>query len=111
MHLMTDAVAGARKVDSVLPCHRLNVAVVVRILKTGLQGVVVDVCHAPFGFHAFHAHGFEFEICHCAGCVLRQRLVDPQSDFRAPPHLSRNQMCPDDLFRYGLSHVSPPYSV
>ena len=39
MHLMANAVSGTGKADTVLFCNALNKAVVVGVLKTGLQGV------------------------------------------------------------------------
>ena len=107
MHLVADAVAGAREVNAVFPCHRLNVAVVVRVLKTGLQGVVVDVRHAPLGLHPVDSHGFEFQIRHGSGRILCQSLINPQTDLLPPLHFSRNQVCADDFLRNRLSHDTP----
>ena len=43
VYLMTDPITGPGKPDSVLFCHRLQVAVIVRIFKTGLQRIMVHI--------------------------------------------------------------------
>ena len=74
-----------------MPCflaYRLDKAVVVGVFKAGLQGVVVDIGHGPLGFDTRNAHGLKLQISHRAGGVLRQGLVDSQSDFRSYGHLT-----------------------
>ena len=71
MHLVANAVAGAREVNAVLFGNRLNVAVVVGIFKARLQCVVVYISHAALGFNAVKPHGFKLKVCHCARSVLR----------------------------------------
>ena len=70
MYLVADTVAGAREPDPVLFCDASYEAVVVGVLKAGLESVVVDVSYRAFGFYAVNAHSFELEICHSSGSVL-----------------------------------------
>ena len=111
MHLMADAVAGAGEAHAVFARHGLDKAVVVGIFKAALEGVVVDIGHGKFGAHARNVHGFQGEVGHGAGGVLRERLVDAQADLRAGGHLAADEMGLDDLLRDGIAHVtSPPWS-
>ena len=80
MHLVADAVAGLRAEDPVLLRHALDILVVVRVLKPGLQGVVVDIGNALLRPHPPDAHGLKLQVGHRAGGVLRQGLVDPDGD-------------------------------
>ena len=109
MHLMADAVAGAGEVDAVLFTHRLDIAVVVGVLKAGLQGVVVDIGHAALGAHAGDTHRLEFEIGHSTGGILRQRLIDLQRDLGAGNHLAADQMVTDNLLCNGKTHRKHPF--
>ena len=104
MHLVADAVARAGEIDAVLLCNGLDIAVVVGVLKAGLQRVVVDVSHAALGFDARHAHGFKFEVRHRAGGVLRQRLVNAQAHICAGRHFAAQHVRLDDLLCNSQSH-------
>ena len=105
MHLMADAVAGARKINAVLFAHRLNKAVVVGILKACLQCVVVDIGDALLGLDARNAHRLILDIRHCACRVLRQRLVDFQTDVAADGHFAGHKVLFNDFLRNCVSHV------
>ena len=105
VHLVADAVAGAAEVDAVLFGDRTDEAVIVRIFKPVLQGIVVDVGDRTLGAHARNADGFKFDVCHCAGRVLRQRLVDFQPDLRALFELAVHNVCAQNLFGQCKSHV------
>ena len=109
VHLMADAVAGAREPDAVLCGHGLEVAVVVRVFKAGLQRVVVDIGHAQLGLDARDAHRLELEIGHRAGRVLRERLVNAQGDLAAGGHVAVQQMCADDFLSQCLTHGDPSF--
>ena len=109
VHLMADAVAGAREPDAMLCGHGLQVAVVVRVFKAGLQRVVVDVGHAQLGLYARDAHRLELEIGHRAGRVLRERLVNAQGDLAAGGHVAVQQMCTDDFLCQCLTHGDPSF--
>ena len=82
----------------------LDKAVVVRIFKARLKRVVIDVSHAQFRFHTRHAHRLKFKVCHGAGCILRQRLVNAQAHIGANRHFSAHKMISDDLLCDGKSH-------
>ena len=87
----------------------LEVAVVVRVFKAGLQRVVVDVGHAQLGLYARDAHRLELEIGHRAGRVLRERLVNAQGDLAAGGHVAAQQMCADDFLSQCLTHGDPSF--
>ena len=81
LHLVADSVSGFRAPDPVLLRDALDILVVVRVFKSGLQRIVVDVCHAPAGLDPADPHGFKLQVSHGAGGVLGQGLVDPDGDF------------------------------
>ena len=92
MHLMADAVACLRIVDTVLLSDRTDIFVVVRILEAGLQGIVVNVSDRALGLDLIDAHRLKLEISHRAGGILRERLVDPEADLLPHDHLAVYQM-------------------
>ena len=112
LHLVADAVARAGEPDAVLLGHGLEIAVVVRVFKAGLQRVVVDIGHAQLGSDARDAHRLKLQIGHRAGGVLRERLVDAQGDLAAGRHVAVQQVGTDDFLSKGLTHgfsASPSY--
>ena len=72
---------------------------VVGVFKTGLERVVVDVGDRALGAHALHAHRLEFQVGHRAGRILRQGLVDAQTDLMPRLHLSGEEGLFYNLFR------------
>ena len=92
LHLVADPVPGLRAPDPVLLRNALDVLVVVRVFKTGLQRVVVDVGHAPAGLHPADPHGFKLKIRHRAGAVLGQGLVNPDGNFLSGRQFPADQM-------------------
>ena len=80
MDLMADSVSGLGVMNAELRIHRLKVAVVVRIFKSHLKSVVIDVRNRDIGLHTRNSHRFELEIRHGSGRVLRQSLVDADAD-------------------------------
>ena len=105
MHLVADAVAGTAEIDAVLLGDRADEAVIVRVFKPVLQGVVIDVGDRTLGAHTRNADGLKLDVCHCAGCVLRQRLIDFQPDLRALFELAVHDMRAQNLFGQCKSHV------
>ena len=88
MHLMTDAVAGTREINTVFGGHRLQETVVVGIFKAGLQHIVVNVADRDIGAHARDADGLELEVGHCPRRILRQRLVYADRNLFTGGHLA-----------------------
>ena len=80
MNLVADAVAGAGEIDPVAGGCRLQVAVIIGVLKTALQGIVIDIAHREFGANPLHAHPFKLQVGHGAGGILGQRLIDLYGD-------------------------------
>ena len=77
---------------------------VVGIFKAGLQRVVIDISNRPLGLDARNAHRFKFEIGHGAGGVLRQRLIDLETDFAADGHFAADKMGTNELLCQGICH-------
>ena len=107
LHLMADAVAGLAQIDAVLAGDGGDIAVVVRVFKAGLQGVVVDVGHAALGLDALDIHGLKLQVGHGPGGILRERLVDADGDLAPRLELARYQMAGKNLLRY-VHAVGPP---
>ena len=105
MHLVTDAVPRTGETYAVPRGDRAYVTVVVGVFKPRLQGIVVNVGDRELGLHLLRAHGFQLQIRHGTGRVLRQGLVDPDRDLLPDAHLARDEMLPDDLPCECLSHV------
>ena len=108
MHLMTDTVAGSGKTDTMLFCDRTDKTMVVRIFKTVLQCVVVNVGNRAFCLYPRYAYRFKFQISHCTCGVLRERLIDFYSDLAAFDELTVNQMVFEYFFGQCQSHMIFP---
>ena len=83
VHVVADAVPGPREPGSVLGGHRLQEAVVVRVLEIDLEDVVVDVDDGRLDADAILAEQLELHHRHRPGGVLRERLVDAKPDLAA----------------------------
>jgi len=101
---MANAIARPREKDPVLGRYALQIAMIVRVAKVGLQHVVVDVAHREFRAHAGQIHGLELQIGHGSRGVLRQSLVDAQADLLARHHRVRGEVRSDDLLREVAAH-------
>ena len=99
VHLMTNAVAGAREEYAVLLRDRLQILVIVGVLEAALQGVVVDIADGKLRLDLIDAHRLKLQVRHRARRILRQRLVDAYADRRSLFHLARHEMLVQDLFR------------
>ncbi len=105
VHLMADAVARLGKADAVFFGNTLDIHMIVRVLKTGLQRVVVDVSDRQLGFHPLQADRLELQVGHRSGRILRQRLVDADRDFLSGFHAAGQQMLCNNFLGQGHSHV------
>ena len=65
---------------------------VICILKSCLQGIMVNISNRKLCFNSFNAHGFKFKICHSAGCILSKSLVYFETDLTADFHFSADKM-------------------
>ena len=107
MHLMADPVARTGEHHAPAGSHGLQVKVVVPVFRTVLHHIVVNVGNGKFGGDFFHAHRFQFQICHSAGGVLRQSLVDLDRHGSAGNCFTGNHMFCEDLLNNGiLCHVA-----
>ena len=92
VHLVADAVAGLGAEDAVLLRHALDVLVVIRVFKAGLQGVVVNIGYALHGSDPADTHSLKLQVSHGSRGVLRQGLVNPDGDLFACRGFSADQV-------------------
>ena len=97
--VVADAVSGPREPGPVLRRHRLQEAVVVRVLEVDLEDVVVDVDDRRLDLDALVAEELELHHRHRPGGVLGERLVDgdrdlvPGDELPADEVLFENRAC------------------
>ena len=77
---------------------------IVGVFKAGLQCIMVDIRHRTLGAHARYAHRFKFQIRHGAGRILRQRLVDLQTDLAARFHLAADEVGTNQFLCKCITH-------
>ena len=65
---------------------------VVGVLEILLNDVVIDILDADLGLDPIQLHRFELQHDQCASRVLRQRLVDANSDFLTRLHVAVYQV-------------------
>ena len=106
VYLVADTVSGTREPDAVLLCDASDKAVIVGILKAGLERVMIDVSDRALRLYAVNAHSLKLEICHSAGCVLRKSLVYAQTYLGSLDHFSVNDMIFDYFFGQCESHLT-----
>jgi hypothetical protein len=94
--VVANPVARPGEPGTVLRSHRLEEAVVVRILEVDLQDVVVDVDDRGLDLHPLHAEELELHHRHRPGRVLRQCLVHAQADLRPGRELAANEVVLED---------------
>ena len=84
--------------------NRTDVLVVVRVFKTGLKGVVVNIGNRAFGLDLVDSHGLKLQVRHGTRSVLGQGLIDFQTDLLALHHFPIDQMCFQNFFCNRHSH-------
>ena len=105
MNLMTNSVARTGEINAVLLGNTANKTVIVCIFKTALQRIMIDICNTAFGANSWNAHCFKFQVSHGTRCILRQGLVNPDSNFLAFYQFTFHQMCFQNFFCKGQAHV------
>ena len=80
LHLVADTITRLRTENPVLLRHALDILVIIRVLKSRLQGIVINIGHALHCPHPPDAHRLKLQIGHRAGGILRQGLVNPDGD-------------------------------
>ena len=88
MYLMADAVSGAREANAVLLTYRLNISVVVCILKSGLKCVMIYVCNGKLRLYSWNADSLKLKVCHRSRSVLSESLVYSECYLLANLHLT-----------------------
>jgi hypothetical protein len=76
MDLVTDAVARTRKRNAVLGSKGLKKSMIITVLKSSLEGIMVNITDGSFGPNAGHAEGLVLQTRHGARGILRKGLVD-----------------------------------
>jgi len=98
----------------------LQVAVVIGIAKVALEHIVVDIADREICAYPRNAHGLELQVGHRARGILRQGLIDVQSDLLAWDHLLSDEVISDNLLgqivghsisRFCCAFRSPGFSV
>ena len=97
VELMADAVARLRIDDAVLLGDRREEVMVIGVLKADLHGVVVDIADGEIVLDVLDAHRLELQIGHRARRVLRQRLVDADSDLRIRRRIPLDEVLGENL--------------
>ena len=83
---------------------------VVRVAGIRLEEVVIDIADGHSRFHPSQSHGLVFEIDHRAGGILRQGLVDPQTDLGTRLEFALDEMRFKKLFCDGVLHFVSPFA-
>ncbi len=104
VHLVTNAVARARVVDSVARGDTLKILMIVGILETGLKHVVIHVRDGALGLYLVNPKGLKLQVRHCAGCILCQSLIDTYCNRLACGEFALDQVGADDLLDEILTH-------
>ena len=98
MDLMTDTVSRTGKQDPVFLGHRLQIFMVIRIFKSALQRIVIDIADAQFRLYLVDPHRFQLQIRHRSCRILCQRLIDRNGDRFPADHIPLGQVSANDLF-------------
>lgn len=77
---------------------------VVGVFKSRLQGVVVDVSDGKLCLNLVDVHGFQLQVNHRAGGILRQRLIDFNRDFLPRRQIAFHQVVFQNLICKCFSH-------
>ena len=111
VHLVADAVARPGMVDAALGRHRLEVQVVVVVLRPEAGHVVIDVADGQVGPDPPDAHRLEQQKRRRAGGVLGQGLVDPDADLLAGRQLAFDQVLLQYLIDQCRTQISYSYEL
>jgi hypothetical protein len=98
VNLVADPVTGTREIETVFGGKGLEKEMVVGILKTGLEGIVIDVTDREFGPDPGNVQGLKLEVSQGPGSVLSQGLIDPESNLLTRDHLSGDEMLANYFF-------------
>jgi hypothetical protein len=92
VNLMADSIPGAGEDNSITGSNRLKVTMVVRILKSRLEHIVIDVGDRELCLYTVKSKGFKLKVGHGSGGILCQGLIDTDCDFLSGNHFSGNQV-------------------
>ncbi len=97
MHLVANAIARTRVVQTVLRSDILQVDVIIGVAKITLQHVVIHIAHRQLCLHLRHLNRLKLQIRQGARGVLGQGLVDIERNFLAGGHVARGEMTANQL--------------
>jgi hypothetical protein len=106
MNLMTNPVPRSGKIEAMFPGNTLKILMIVCILKSDLDGVMIDITDGQLGFDPGDVHGLKLKISHGSGGVLRQCLINPDADLSTGYASAGNPVRCDDFFRNRFAHYS-----
>ena len=82
----------------------LQVPVVIGIFKSALNGVMINITYGHFCSDSRNLHRFKLKIGHGPCGVLRQGLIDSNSDLSSVNESTGNNMCFNYFFGDRLAH-------
>jgi hypothetical protein len=97
LKLMADAVARLGEQYSVTLGYALYEFMVVGIFKAGLKRIVIDVCDRELCLYFINVHGFQLQVYHGPGGILRESLIDFDCDFISRSKYAIDEMILQDL--------------
>src|SRR5436309_15600615 len=108
MDLVTDAGSWLAEPDAVLAGCRLQVEVVLHVLRLDVQDVVVGIAGGDSAADAGDTHRLKMEKGLCGGEVLGQDLIDPDADLFPGNQAAFGEVCFQNLAGQALTHMSAP---
>lgn len=85
---------------------------IVPVFRSVLHHIVVDIGNGEFRFDFVDSHGFQFEVCHGSGCILREGLVDSDCNGFSGHFTAGNDVIPENLLDGGiLCHFLSPWRL
>ena len=108
MDLVTDAGSRLAEPDAVLAGCRLQVEVVLHVLRLDVQDVVVGVAGGDSAADAGDTHRLKMQKGLCGGEVLGQDLIDPDADLFPGNQAAFGEVGFQNLAGQVLAHMSAP---
>jgi hypothetical protein len=84
---------------------------IIRVFKSDLEHVVIDISNGSFGPDRFDPEGFKLKGGHRPGCVLQEGLIDDKGKGLPVHSLAWNKMRGNNLLRQTSTHIYPPLTL
>jgi len=111
MNLMTDTITRPRMVNSALCRYRLQVQMVIMVLRPEADHIVVNVADRQIGFNVTGPHGFVQQKRRRSRGVLRKGLVNTNPNLLAGGKLALNKVPAKYLISKCLSQFCTPLKL